>query len=69
MFDLEYDKAKNSLSRIALLRKHTIELKMVCKGIDLDEYIANEAVSYDLYKRIRNVRDESNPSGSKRKRN
>ena len=58
-FDLEYDKASDSLSRIALLRKHIVELKMVCGGLEIDECIANENICFEFCKRIRSVRDES----------
>ena len=68
MFDLEFDKANNSLSRIALLRKRIIELKMVCEGIDLDDCIANESVRYEFCKHIQSVPDEFSTSNSKRKR-
>ena len=50
MFHLDYDKANNSLSRIALLRKHIVELKMVCEGIDIEDCIANELVCYEFCK-------------------
>ena len=49
-FDLEYDKALNSLSRIALFRKHITELKMVCEGLDVEDCIANEKICFEFCK-------------------
>ena len=58
-FDLDYDKALNSLSKVALLRKHIVELKMVRKGLDIEDYIANEKICFEFCKRVKSVKDES----------
>ena len=67
-FDLEYDKASNSLSRIALFRKHIIELKMVYEGLDIEDYIANKKICFEFCERIGSARDQSDGSSSKHKR-
>ena len=59
-FDLEIDKACNSLSRVALFRKHIVEL-------DIDYYIFNENICFEFCKQVRSVKDESEGTISKRK--
>ena len=66
-FDLEFGKATNASSRIALLRKHIYELKVIVPEIELNEFIQNNNVCYDYCKQVRETCNGESAWKGKRK--